>query len=100
MRKIFVFTALLLTMATGLTWSAPVPAPSADLTSQAPVLTPDGTQGAMFMPKPTPAAACTVSCWTDPTITCTSQTGNCSTGGFWGVYWITCDGVRRMCPEF
>jgi hypothetical protein len=75
-------------------------ASAADLTAIGNAPVSGGNQSVEFMPKPTPAAACTVSCWTDPSITCTSQAGSCSTGGFWGVYWITCDGVRHMCPEF
>ena len=71
---------------------------AADLTSSS-APAPDVAQD-LFLPAPTQAAACTIACWTDPTITCTSQAGNCSKGGFWGVYWITCDGVRTMCPEF
>jgi opacity protein-like surface antigen len=74
-------------------------ASAADLTATSNAPVSGGAQSVEFTPKPTPAAACTVSCWTDPSITCTSQAGSCSTGGFWGVYWITCDGVRHMCPE-
>jgi hypothetical protein len=91
MRKVIFASALFLLLAGS--------ASAADLTTTSSAPVPDAAQE-LFTPKPTPAAACTVSCWTDPTITCTSQAGSCSTGGFWGVYWITCDGVRHMCPEF
>jgi hypothetical protein len=90
MRKAIFASALFLLLAGS--------ASAADLTtSNAPA--PNAARD-LFLPAPTPAAACTVSCWTDPSITCTSQAGSCSTGGFWGVYWITCDGVRHRCPEF
>jgi hypothetical protein len=92
MRKAIFASALFLLLAGS--------ASAADLTATSNTPISGGTQGALFTPKPTPAAACTVSCWNDPTITCSSQTGSCSTGGFWGVYWITCNGVRHMCPEF
>jgi hypothetical protein len=74
-------------------------ASAADLaTSNAPV--PDAAQLPVFMPTPTPAAACTVSCSFDPTITCTSQSGNCHHPFIKGLEWITCDGVTKVCPDF
>jgi hypothetical protein len=92
MRKTFLLIALLLTLAGS--------ASAADLTTAAsPAPAPAPAQD-LFLPAPNQTAACTVSCFTDPNITCSSQSGNCSRGGFWGVYWITCDGVRTMCPEF
>lgn len=73
-------------------------ASAADLTaSNAPA--PDTAQD-LFLPAPTQAAACTVSCWLDPTITCTSQSGNCYHPFIKGLEWITCDGVTKVCPDF
>lgn len=89
MRKAFFASTLLLLLACSLSWGASV----ADLKPL------DGTQEAVPMAKP-PSGPCTVTCWNDPTITCTSQTGNCTTGGFWGIWWITCDGTYHYCPEF
>jgi hypothetical protein len=74
-------------------------ASAADLTaSNAPV--PDAAQIPVFMPTPTPAASCTVSCWLDPTITCTSQAGNCYHPFVKGLEWITCDGATQVCPGY
>ena len=72
MRKAFFASALLLVLACSLAWGA----------STADLKTLDGVQGAVPMAKPTPPPpppppppSCPVSCWLDPTITCTSATG-------------------------
>ena len=70
-----------------------VSASAADLATPAPIPAPD-----LFTPKPTPAAACTVSCWWDPSISCTSQSGNCHHPFVKGLEWISCDGHSQVCP--
>jgi hypothetical protein len=40
---------------------------------------------------------CTISCASDPTVTCSSATGSCSF--VFGAYdYIVCDGVATRCP--
>jgi hypothetical protein len=97
MRRAFFASALLLLLACSLAWGAS----STDLKPL------DGPQGSVPVTKPTPPPpppppppACPVSCWLDPTITCTSQVGDCHHINAKGVEWLTCDGVTYLCPGF
>lgn len=97
MNRALLATALLLFLACSLAWGAS----AADLKSL------DGVQGAVPMAKPTPpppppppGPACPVSCWLDPTITCTSATGDCQHLDFKGNEFLQCDGVLYACPGF
>lgn len=90
MRKALFASAFLLLLA--------MSASAADLmTPAASAPASDIAQG-VFMPKPTPAAACTVSCYFDPSISCTSQSGNCYHPTIKGLEWISCDGHSQVCP--
>lgn len=95
MRRAFFASALFLLLAGSTS--------AADPACPAPALSLDATQGAVFMAKPTPPpppGPCTVSCWLDPTITCSSQVGSCYHASAKGVEWLTCDGVTYICPGF
>lgn len=50
-------------------------------------------------PPPPPPGPCTVSCWADATITCSSQVGDCHHASAKGAEWITCDGATQLCPD-
>jgi hypothetical protein len=101
MSRAFFASALLLFLACGLAWGA-----------SATDLKLDGTQGAVPMTKPTPppppppSGPCTLECWLDPNnpsappLTCTSATGNCSSGGKGTFFYIMCDGNMLVCPEY
>jgi hypothetical protein len=39
-----------------------------------------------------------VSCYLDPSISCTSQVGDCHHPSPKGFEWITCDGHTQVCP--
>ncbi|MES1243168.1 MAG: hypothetical protein ABUT39_16265 [Acidobacteriota bacterium] len=91
-RALFASTLLLL-LACGLSWGA----------SAAELKPLDGVQGAVPMAKPTPpppppSGPCTISCYLDPTITCTSQVGDCHHPTVKGLEWINCDGHVQVCP--
>lgn len=102
MNRAFLASALLLFLACSLAWGASM----ADLKPL------DGVQGAVPMAKPTPPppppppGPCTLTCWPDPydpsapPITCTSQTGNCASGGKGTYFYIMCDGNTFVCPEY
>ena len=92
MRRALFVSSLLLLLACSLAWGAS----AADLKPL------EGTYGAVPMAKPTPPpppAPCTISCYLDPTITCTSQTGDCHHPTVKGLEWINCDGVTQVCPS-
>lgn len=94
MRKTLFASAFLLLLAGS--------ASAADLACPSPVLNLDSASAPVFMAKPTPPpppGPCTVSCYLDPTITCTSQTGSCQHPNVKGFEWITCDGVSYACPQ-
>ncbi len=93
MRKTFFASAFLLLLAGS--------ASAADLACPSPALNFDSASAPVFMAKPTPpppSGPCTVSCYLDPTITCTSQVGDCHHPTPKGAEWITCDGVSQICP--
>ncbi|MES1243161.1 MAG: hypothetical protein ABUT39_16230 [Acidobacteriota bacterium] len=90
MRRALFVSALLLVLACSLSWGAS----AADLKSF------DGAQGASFskpMPSPVPMASCTETCWFNPSISCTSPSGNCRHQDLKGVEIIRCDGVIHVC---
>ncbi len=91
MRKALFTSALLLVLACGLSWGA----------SAAELKPLDSTQGATsteLMPSPVSRTACTVTCWFDPSISCTSQAGDCRHQDLKGTEIIKCDGVVHLCP--
>lgn len=91
MRKAIFASALFLLLAGS--------ASAADLATTCNAQVSGGAQSPEFMPKPTPAAACTVSCWWAPSITCTSQAGDCRHQDLKGIEIIRCDGVPHVCPN-
>ena len=55
-------------------------------------------QPIQLIPSPIPMTSCTVSCWWDPNISCTSQAGLCQHQDLKGTEIIRCDGVPHLCP--
>lgn len=107
MRKTLFASSLILLLAFGLVWSASAAATGVQADAEQVLKQYDSAHGAVEAdkpPSPSPSSPCTVSCWPDPfdpgapLITCSSQTGNCSTGGGKGLTWIICDGQRYICP--
>jgi len=96
MKRTFVLSALVLFLALGVAWSAPSVQQLRDMEAQ--ILGP--AAGSM------PAASCTLQCWPDPNnpsappLTCTSATGNCSSGGKGTFFYIMCDGNMLVCPDY
>jgi hypothetical protein len=97
MRKTLIYSALILSMVLGLTWSAFAAAPqsapaTASQASQAPLLSLDPTHGAVQ------TSSCTLTCPNDP-VSCTSATGNCRWGDLKGSLFIVCDNQWHSCPS-
>jgi len=97
MRKTLSLSALILVAVLAIAWSAVSAAPQSSpaavsQASQAPLLSLDPSQGAV------PMASCTVSCPWDPGISCASASGNCKYASIKGLDYISCDGVRQICP--
>lgn len=93
MKKTFVLSVLVLTIALGLAWSAM--ASSAPTQEQLRELEAQILGSAV---QPVPAASCTASCPFNPEISCTGKT-DCRVGGGKGLTWIVCDGkIQAVCP--
>ena len=100
MKRTLVLSVLVLSLALGVAWSDTGSAPSEqqlrDMEAQ--ILGP--AAGSLQ------AASCTVQCWPDPNnpsappLSCTSATGNCSSGGKGTFFYIMCDGNMIVCPEY
>lgn len=103
MRKTLFASCLILLLASGLVWSASAAATGVQASAEQVLKQYGSAHGAVDAAKP-PPSPCTLTCWPDPDdpnappVSCTSQTGNCSTGGVKGLYWITCDGQTYYCP--
>jgi hypothetical protein len=103
MRKTITISALLLIACLGIAWSAPAPAASTVAT-----IAPSGSTADLDLDQLTAApgrisrTACTVTCPWDPSITCTSQNGDCQLtfNGKASVYIVTCDGHFTVCEYY
>jgi hypothetical protein len=100
MRKSLTLSALVLLSCFGTAWSAPAPtpAPAASVAPAAPAAPLDFDQ-LTAAPGHVSRTACTLTCPYDPTITCTSQSGNCHVSFLpkGGGTLLTCDGHSQVC---
>lgn len=94
MRKTFVLSVLVLSLALGIAWSATgssAPTEQQLREMEARILGPAANA--------TPAASCTLNCPNDP-VSCTSASGNCRWMDLKGVIlYAICDDTRHLCPS-